>query len=51
VLKSTEQDVTATVLITVGGEWEGKGGRYLEDCEEAERAVDDGEVFGVGCVR
>jgi hypothetical protein len=35
------------------GSWrvlEGKGGMYLEDCEEAKRGLDDGDGFGIGFV-
>ncbi|KAI1305755.1 short chain dehydrogenase [Xylaria venustula] len=31
-LKSSEQGAATTVLAAVGKEWEGKGGKYLEDC-------------------
>lgn len=51
ILKSPEQGAATTVLAAVGKEWEGKGGKYLEDCEEAKRGKDDNEVFGVGFVR
>ncbi|KAI0188617.1 hypothetical protein EV127DRAFT_433892 [Xylaria flabelliformis] len=34
-LKSTEQGAATTVLAAVGKEWEGKGGKYLEDCRAA----------------
>ncbi|KAI0114361.1 short chain dehydrogenase [Nemania sp. FL0031] len=34
-LKSTEQGAATTVLAAVGKEWEGKGGKYLEDCDVA----------------
>ncbi|KAJ8115778.1 hypothetical protein ONZ43_g4591 [Nemania bipapillata] len=34
-LKSTEQGAATTVLAAVGKEWEGKGGKYLEDCRVA----------------
>lgn len=51
VLKSREQGAATTVLAAVGEEWEDRGGKYLEDCEEAKRGEDDNEVFGVGHVR
>ncbi|MCJ1458294.1 hypothetical protein MMC28_008665 [Mycoblastus sanguinarius] len=51
ILKSPEQGAATTVLAAVGKEWEKKGGKYLEDCEEAKRGEDDNEVFGVGYVR
>ncbi|KAI3319505.1 short chain dehydrogenase [Xylariaceae sp. AK1471] len=34
-LKSTEQGAATTVVAAVGKEWEGKGGKYLEDCRVA----------------
>lgn len=34
-MKSPEQGAATTVLAAVGKEWEGKGGRYLENCREA----------------
>ncbi|RYC58013.1 hypothetical protein CHU98_g8196 [Xylaria longipes] len=34
-LKSVEQGAATTVLAAVSKEWEGKGGKYLEDCRVA----------------
>lgn len=34
-LKSIPQGAATSVWAAVGEEWEGKGGRYLEDCQEA----------------
>jgi NAD(P)-dependent dehydrogenase (short-subunit alcohol dehydrogenase family) len=51
ILKTPEQGAATTVLAAVGKEWEDKGGKYLEDCEEAKRGEDDNESFGVGYVR
>ncbi|CAI7596425.1 unnamed protein product [Penicillium pancosmium] len=51
ILKSPEQGAATTVLAAVGKEWENKGGRYLEDCEESKRGEDDNQSFGVGYVR
>lgn len=51
ILKSSEQGAATTVWAAVGKEWEKKGGRYLEDCQEAERGEDDGQTFGVGWVK
>ncbi|KAB8360956.1 hypothetical protein FH972_024688 [Carpinus fangiana] len=34
-LKSTEQGASTTLIAAVGKDWEGHGGKYLEDCEEA----------------
>nr|POE63699.1 ww domain-containing oxidoreductase [Quercus suber] len=50
VLKSSEQGAATTVIAAIGRDWEGTGGRYLEDCEEAKRGEDDGEIFGAGYV-
>ncbi len=50
ILKSAEQGAATTVLAAVGKEWEGNGGKYLEDCEEAKRGKDDNGTFGVGYV-
>lgn len=35
-MKSEEQGAATTVLASVGSEWEGVGGLYLEDCREGE---------------
>jgi NAD(P)-dependent dehydrogenase (short-subunit alcohol dehydrogenase family) len=51
ILKSPEQGAATTVFAAIGTAWEGRGGKYLEDCEEAKRGDDDNEVFGVGYVR
>ena len=50
-LLSPEQGAATTVYAAVSAEWEGKGGRYLENCEEANRGEDDGQVFSPGYVR
>ena len=50
ILKSPEQGAATTIWAAVGKEWEGKGGKYLEDCEEAIRGKDDGDLFGPGYV-
>ncbi|KAM7212313.1 WW domain-containing oxidoreductase [Rhypophila decipiens] len=34
-MKSPEQGAATTVLAAVDKEWEGKGGKYLEDCRES----------------
>lgn len=39
-IKSPEQGAATTVWAAVGKEWEGRGGRYLENCGEAEPAVE-----------
>jgi NAD(P)-dependent dehydrogenase (short-subunit alcohol dehydrogenase family) len=51
ILSTSEQGAATTVLAAVGKEWEGKGRKYLEYCEEAKRGIDDNEAFGVGYVR
>jgi hypothetical protein len=51
ILKSAEQGAATTVIAAVGKEWENKGGKYLEDCEEAKRGKDDNDTFGAGYVR
>ncbi|KAI1173252.1 short chain dehydrogenase [Nemania sp. FL0916] len=43
--KSPEQGAATTVLAAVGKEWEGKGGKYLEDCAVAE-IVEEGTMKG-----
>jgi hypothetical protein len=48
---SCEQGAATTVLAAVGKEWENKGGKYLEACEEAKRGVDDNDAWGTGYVR
>ena len=50
ILKSPEQGAATTVIAAIGKEWENKGGKYLEDCEEAQRGKDDNNTFGVGYV-
>ena len=50
ILKSPEQGAATTVVAAIGKEWENKGGKYLEDCEEARRGKDDNDIFGVGYV-
>ncbi|KAI9725444.1 MAG: hypothetical protein M1828_003115 [Chrysothrix sp. TS-e1954] len=39
-MKSPEQGAATSVLCAVGKEWEGKGGKYLEDCDVAPPAPD-----------
>ena len=50
ILKSPEQGAATTVVAAIGKEWENKGGKYLEDCEEAQRGRDDSNAFGIGYV-
>jgi len=49
-LKSWEQGAATTVLAAVGKQWEGKGGRFLDNCAESERGEDDKDGFGIGYV-
>ncbi|KAF2649250.1 putative short-chain dehydrogenase/reductase [Lophiostoma macrostomum CBS 122681] len=49
-LKNPEQGAATTVWAAVGKEWEGKGGKYLEDCSESEEGPDDSDMFGTGYV-
>ena len=49
-LKNPEQGAAMTVLAAIGEDWESKGGKYLEDCEEAQRGEDDNDNFGAGYV-
>jgi NAD(P)-dependent dehydrogenase (short-subunit alcohol dehydrogenase family) len=51
ILKSVEQGAATTVLAAISKDWEGKGGKFLQDCKEAERGEDDGNAFGVGFVK
>ncbi|KAL4987941.1 short-chain dehydrogenase [Aspergillus falconensis] len=50
-IKSCEQGAATTVLAAVGKEWENKGGRYLEDCEEAGPGEENNDVLGQGYVQ
>jgi hypothetical protein len=43
--KARKQEAATTVLAAVGRDWEDKGGKYLEYCEEAKRGEDDKQVF------
>ncbi|CEJ81944.1 Putative Short-chain dehydrogenase [[Torrubiella] hemipterigena] len=45
--KSTAQGAATTMTAAFGKEWEGKGGVYLEDCQEA-GPVPDGGTLAVG---
>ncbi|KAL3471668.1 hypothetical protein BJX99DRAFT_266561 [Aspergillus californicus] len=35
IIKSAEQGAATTVVAAVSAEWEGRGGKYLDDCKEA----------------
>ncbi|KAH8668880.1 hypothetical protein BX600DRAFT_480824 [Xylariales sp. PMI_506] len=46
-MKNAEQGAATTVWAAIGKQWEHRGGRYLENCAEAEPAVREGEgVYG-----
>ncbi|KAL2867653.1 uncharacterized protein BJX67DRAFT_371709 [Aspergillus lucknowensis] len=47
IMKSAEQGAATTVFAAVAKEWEGRGGKYLEDCREAEPALGDVKWKGV----
>jgi NAD(P)-dependent dehydrogenase (short-subunit alcohol dehydrogenase family) len=49
-LKSPQQGAATAVVAAVGREWENKGGKYLENCEEAQKGEDDGDISGQGYV-
>ena len=42
--KSPEQGAATTIYAVLSKEWEGKGGRYLEDCAEAELVEGSGPI-------
>jgi hypothetical protein len=48
ILKNHEQGAATTVLAAIGKEWEGKGGKCLEDAEEAKRGEDDCSALSFG---
>lgn len=45
--KSPEQGAATTVWAAVSKDWEGKGGKYLEDCKVAEEKKSEDEWGGV----
>lgn len=49
-MKSVEQGAATTLLAAIGKEWEGKGGKYMEDCAEAPRGEDDHSPLSSGYV-
>lgn len=46
VIKSQEQGAATTILAAVAKEWEGRGGRYLDNCDEAGPATPEGGSYG-----
>ena len=49
-IKSAEQGAATSVLAALSKEWEGKGGRYLEDCAESPPAPEDRKPTDIGYV-
>lgn len=49
-MKSPEQGAATSVWAAIGKEWEGRGGRYLNDVAEAQPAGPDDLTFGLGFV-
>lgn len=47
-MKSAEQGAATTVWAAVGREWEGRGGKFLEDCQESEPWDGNTEVLASG---
>lgn len=43
-IKSPEQGAATTVYAALSKDWEGRGGRYLEDCQEAEKTEDPSPI-------
>lgn len=43
-IKTPQQGAATTLVAAVAPELEGVGGRYLEDCQEAEQVADDAQV-------
>ncbi|KAF5231322.1 hypothetical protein FANTH_13451 [Fusarium anthophilum] len=49
--KNAEQGAAVTVVAAVSREWEGRGGRYLVDCVEADTPADETNIFSSGYAR
>ncbi|KAI1173609.1 hypothetical protein F4777DRAFT_557502 [Nemania sp. FL0916] len=49
--KSVEQGAASTTWAAVGREWEGRGGKFLEDCQESEPWDGNTEVLASGHAR
>jgi NAD(P)-dependent dehydrogenase (short-subunit alcohol dehydrogenase family) len=47
-VKSIEQGAATTVLAAIGKDWEGVGGKYLEDCQESFAQKDPGNPTSQG---
>ncbi|KAH7096034.1 hypothetical protein FB567DRAFT_514049 [Paraphoma chrysanthemicola] len=48
IMKSPEQGAATTVWAAIGKVWEGKGGRYLEDCQVSRPVAEGYQVFDQG---
>ncbi|KAM5349649.1 hypothetical protein ACJ41O_006154 [Fusarium nematophilum] len=48
IMKSPEQGAATTVWAAIGKEWEGRGGKYLADCAEAQASKGESEYNGTG---
>lgn len=46
--KSVPQGASTTVFAAVSKEWEGRGGRYLEDCDESVPFGGEDKRSGIG---
>ncbi|KAH7200648.1 hypothetical protein BKA60DRAFT_191470 [Fusarium oxysporum] len=46
--KSPEQGAATTVWAAIGKQWEGRGGKYLAECAEADPSEDESNAFGSG---
>eukprot|EP00892_Ulva_mutabilis_P001559 jgi/Ulvmu1/11403/UM075_0065.1 len=47
-MKNTKQGAATTMWAAVGKEWEGKGGKYLDDCAVAGEAPEDAQMLDSG---
>ncbi|OHE92533.1 short-chain dehydrogenase [Colletotrichum orchidophilum] len=48
IMKSTAQGAATSVWAAVAKEWEGKGGKYLENCAEAEQVAPEAGMLAPG---
>lgn len=49
-MKNSAQGAATTVYAALSGEWEGKGGKYLEDCGESTAVKEGYSAIGLGYV-
>lgn len=47
-MKSAEQGAATTVWAAIGKEWEGKGGKYLEDCAISQPCENEASALAPG---